>query len=188
MSRSSVQFLAHWPAGSGESCCGDPDPWRIPGHLWFVIPGTLRGGSQTQLPADSAGRTRPHRRFPCRLLTVGFGPARFKTEPPACYRASWRLPGPDFHRQTTRSLGTTRPTMALCHGVTSRSAGRTNSQGWLKRSRCGRSCSAAPVSSVAIVIADRASSGASRAAAFTGYSMSLRCRRSPPYRSNVVPN
>ena len=33
------------------------------------------------------------------LLTLGSGPARFPAEPPACYRASWQLPGPDFHRQ-----------------------------------------------------------------------------------------
>src|SRR5437764_4491527 len=29
------------------------------------------------------------------LLTLGFDPARFQTEPPAFYRASWRLPGRD---------------------------------------------------------------------------------------------
>jgi hypothetical protein len=63
------------------------------------------------------------------LSTLGSGPARFQTEPPACYRASWQLPGPDFHRQATTSLRTARSTMALRHGVTSRSAGRTNSQG-----------------------------------------------------------
>ena len=33
-------------------------------------------------------------------------PARFQTKPPACYRAPWRLPGPDFHRQATTSLRT----------------------------------------------------------------------------------
>jgi hypothetical protein len=60
------------------------------------------------------------------LLTLGSDPARFPTEPPACYRASWQLPGPDFHRQATTSLQTARSTMALRHGVTSRSAGRTN--------------------------------------------------------------
>src|ERR1700761_7509646 len=59
------------------------------------------------------------------LLTLGSDPARFQTEPPACYRASWQLPGPDFHRQATTSLRTRRNTMALRHGVTSRSAGRT---------------------------------------------------------------
>src|SRR2546429_7454337 len=59
------------------------------------------------------------------LLTLGSGPARFQTEPPACYRASRQLPGPDFHRQATTSLRTRRNTMALRHGVTSRSAGRT---------------------------------------------------------------
>jgi hypothetical protein len=37
------------------------------------------------------------------LLTLGSGPARFQTKPPACYRASWQLPGPDFHRQATTS-------------------------------------------------------------------------------------
>jgi hypothetical protein len=57
------------------------------------------------------------------LLTLGSDPARFQTGPPACYRASWQLPGPDFHRQATTSLRTQRNTMALRHGVTSRSAG-----------------------------------------------------------------
>ena len=46
------------------------------------------------------------------LLTLGSDPARFQTEPPACYRASWQLPGPDSHRQATTSLRTTRSTMA----------------------------------------------------------------------------
>ena len=59
------------------------------------------------------------------LSTLGSDPARFQTKPPACYRASWQLPGPDFHRQATTSLRTRRNTMALRHGVTSRSAGRT---------------------------------------------------------------
>jgi hypothetical protein len=41
----------------------------------------------------------PHRRSPFTgLLTLGSDPARFQTKPPACYRASWQLPGPDFHR------------------------------------------------------------------------------------------
>src|SRR4051812_35159118 len=38
--------------------------------------------------------------------TLGFDPTRFQTEPPACYRASWQLPGPDSHRQATTSLRT----------------------------------------------------------------------------------
>jgi hypothetical protein len=45
------------------------------------------------------------------LSTLGSGPARFPAEPPACYRASWQLPGPDFHRQATTSLRTRRSTM-----------------------------------------------------------------------------
>jgi len=65
------------------------------------------------------------------LLTLGSDPARFQTEPPACYRASWQLPGPDFHRQATTSLRTRRNTMALRHGVTSCSAGRTRKPHWV---------------------------------------------------------
>src|SRR5271170_1523293 len=42
------------------------------------------------------------------LLTLGSGPARCQTTPPACYRASWQLPGPDSHRQATTSLRTAR--------------------------------------------------------------------------------
>jgi hypothetical protein len=34
--------------------------------------------------------------------------ARFQTEPPACYRASWQLPGPDLHRQAPMTLRTAR--------------------------------------------------------------------------------
>jgi hypothetical protein len=41
---------------------------------------------------------------PTGLVTLGFDPARFQTEPPACYRAPWRLPGPDSHRLATASL------------------------------------------------------------------------------------
>jgi len=37
------------------------------------------------------------------LLTLGFEPTRFQTKPPACYRASWQLPGPDPHRQAMTS-------------------------------------------------------------------------------------
>jgi hypothetical protein len=38
------------------------------------------------------------------LLTLGFDPTRFPAEPPACYRTSWQLPGPDSHRQATTSF------------------------------------------------------------------------------------
>ncbi len=41
---------------------------------------------------------------PTGLLTLGFDAGRFPPTPPACYRASWQLPGPDFHRQATTSL------------------------------------------------------------------------------------
>jgi hypothetical protein len=46
-------------------------------------------------------------------LTLGSDPARSQAGPPACYRASWQLPGPDFHRQAATSLRTRRNTMAL---------------------------------------------------------------------------
>ena len=38
------------------------------------------------------------------LMTLGFDTRRFPLMPPACYRASWQLPGPDSHRQATTSL------------------------------------------------------------------------------------
>src|SRR5712691_5588330 len=41
---------------------------------------------------------------PTGLSTLGFDPARFQTEPPACYRASWQLPGRDSHPPATTSL------------------------------------------------------------------------------------
>ena len=37
------------------------------------------------------------------LLTLGFNAGRFPPTLPACYRASWQLPGPDSHRQATTS-------------------------------------------------------------------------------------
>src|SRR5712691_7371279 len=41
---------------------------------------------------------------PTGLSTLGFCPARFQTEPPACYRASWQLPGRDSHPLAATSL------------------------------------------------------------------------------------
>jgi hypothetical protein len=41
---------------------------------------------------------------PIGLSTLGFDPARFQTEPPACYRASWQLPGRDSHPLAATSL------------------------------------------------------------------------------------
>ena len=38
------------------------------------------------------------------LLTLGFDPARYQAKPPACYRASWQLPGRDSHPLATTSL------------------------------------------------------------------------------------
>jgi hypothetical protein len=58
------------------------------------------------------------------LSTLAFDPTRFQTRPPACYRASWQLPGPDFHRQATASLR-----LQKRYTLTSRSAGRTNDRG-----------------------------------------------------------
>src|SRR3954454_20656775 len=54
------------------------------------------------------------------LLTLGFDPARFQTEPPACYRAPWRLPGPDSHRLATTSFR-----LKSGHSNPSQVAGRT---------------------------------------------------------------
>ncbi len=68
-----------------------------------------------------AGRSLPAKG----LSTLRFNAGRFPPTLAACYRASWQLPGPDFHRQAATSLRTRRSTMALGHGVTSHPAGRT---------------------------------------------------------------
>ncbi len=75
--------------------------------------------------------------------TLGFDPARLQTKPPACYRASWQLPGPDFHRQATTSLRTARSTatsrlhLLLCwaHEITSLNACQARLATTPKRSR-----------------------------------------------------
>jgi len=41
---------------------------------------------------------------PTGLSTLGFDPARYQTEPPACYRAPWQLPGRDSHPLAAASL------------------------------------------------------------------------------------
>ena len=61
---------------------------------------------------------------PTGLSTLGFDPTRFQTGPPACYRASWQLPGPDFHRQATTSLPLSDHLI-----VHLQRAGRTNDRG-----------------------------------------------------------
>ena len=38
------------------------------------------------------------------LLTLRFSTGRFPPALAACYRASWQLPGPDFHRLADTSL------------------------------------------------------------------------------------
>jgi len=66
------------------------------------------------------------------LSTLGSDPARFQARPPACYRAPWRLPGPDFHRQATTSFRSGHDRWT----ITSVISGRT---GWStsRRSRWG---------------------------------------------------
>jgi hypothetical protein len=44
------------------------------------------------------------------LLTLHFDAGRFPPTPAACYRAPWRLPGPDSHRLATTSLRTSQIT------------------------------------------------------------------------------
>jgi hypothetical protein len=56
------------------------------------------------------------------LLTLGFDPARFQTEPPACYRASWQLPGRDSHPLATTSL------CWISYSISTPNSGRTRSK------------------------------------------------------------
>ena len=60
------------------------------------------------------------------LLTLGFNAGRFPPTLPACYRASWQLPGPDSHRQATTNLRTQgSATNTSTHSLSSRPTGRT---------------------------------------------------------------
>ena len=66
-----------------------------------LLPTSRRGPLTTrQASLDATDRSVAP---PIGPLTLGFDPDRFQTEPPACYRASWQLPGPDSHRQATTS-------------------------------------------------------------------------------------
>ena len=59
----------------------------------------------------------PHRRSPFTgLLTLGSDPARFPAEPPACYRASWQLPGlPPAGDDELTNTKTNHDTRSRCH-------------------------------------------------------------------------
>jgi hypothetical protein len=59
----------------------------------------------------------------CSPKTLDFDAGRFPPTPPACYRVSWQLPGPDSQRQATTSL---RTAINHLHGQPPSSAGRTN--------------------------------------------------------------
>ena len=99
---------------------------------------TLKDGARLSLiPLAQAHSRRGRLRFMLRtarslplegLLTLGFDPVRFQTEPPACYRAPWRLPGPDLHRLATTSFGSSQVTFTSSSplstpGCTPRSCG-----------------------------------------------------------------
>ena len=60
---------------------------------------------------------------PTGLSTLGFDPARFQTEPPACYRASWQLLGRDSHPLATTSL------CWISYSITTSNSGRTHDPG-----------------------------------------------------------
>jgi hypothetical protein len=59
------------------------------------------------------------------LSTLGSSPARFQARPPACYRAPWRLPGPDFHRQATTSFRSGHDRWTITSMISGRTCCRT---------------------------------------------------------------
>ena len=59
------------------------------------------------------------------LSTLGSDPARFQARPPACYRAPWRLPGPDFHRQATTSFRSGHDRWTITSVISGRTGCRT---------------------------------------------------------------
>jgi len=60
------------------------------------------------------------------LSTLGSSPARFQARPPACYRAPWRLPGPDFHRQATTSFRSGHDRWTITSMISGRTGCSTN--------------------------------------------------------------
>ena len=62
---------------------------------------------------------------PTGLLTLGFDPARFQTEPPARYRASWQLPGGD-----SQPLATTSYVGSPTYSISTTNSGHTREK-WL---------------------------------------------------------
>jgi hypothetical protein len=57
------------------------------------------------------------------IPSVGFDPTRFQTEPPACYRASWQLPGGTHTRWRRRAM------LVLVYISTSNSGARPDGTG-----------------------------------------------------------
>jgi hypothetical protein len=109
---------------SSRDCCVTiplPLPRGVPRRLHVQIFGAFRGlrhnfnASPLLCPltgsASRGCRIRSMLRA-CHLLppkglsTLGSGAGRFPPAPPACYRATWQLPGPDFHRQADTSFST----------------------------------------------------------------------------------
>ena len=74
-------------------------PWPSPSTPGSAPP------LQTNGAAGFASRYGPDRsHVPTGRLTLGSDAGRFPPTPPACYPASWHLPGPDSHRQANASL------------------------------------------------------------------------------------
>jgi hypothetical protein len=89
------------PGSTGTTAASDTHPAR--GPLPEVV-GYRTRRFRWHTPQASRDATDRSVASPTGLVTLGFDPARCQTGPPACYRASWQLPGPDSHRQATTSL------------------------------------------------------------------------------------
>jgi hypothetical protein len=77
-------------------------PWPRPDNEVPALPHPPKGGP---LPTPQASLDATDRlSLPHGLVTLGFNPGRVQTAPPACYRASWQIPGLDSNRQATASL------------------------------------------------------------------------------------
>ena len=87
-----------------------PLPWHHREQPGSALPQCLTTRQASLHAADHSVAS------PKGLSTLGSALARFQTRTPACYRASWQLPGPDFHRQATTSFrsGHDRWTITSC--------------------------------------------------------------------------
>jgi hypothetical protein len=85
-----------------SAVCHASSRWDSRSHVVTRV--MRRNANRRHMTGDHHGRGAGRATLLARAVDAILGTHK----PPACYRASWQLPGPDFHRQATTSLRTAR--------------------------------------------------------------------------------